>query len=731
MHSTLLRKFVIPLLLFAGLAQVRAEEGLAGVYAAIMRGDYEAGRTALVKLRDSGGVSGSELAEVETWLKDYGAAIDSRDQMKHETADWKVTQAQKALAEAQPYLALSFAADAIAYAESEQEFEAQPWVRELTETCLAEAQRLEAAGHWAKAHGYYAALKRIHEQDKRWEELRERAERRARLELLYKDKDELDRRIKGVDDDLLRSTIRLINRTYYREPDFTRLGTGALDNLVSVAETKQLQEYLHGLGNPVTRQAFIDGLKQLRDWVTTEERFGHRDLLNLYDRLAAKNKETVEIPDGLLVMEFLEGALKELDEYTSMVWPVDAPDFDKLMMGGFEGVGIQLSADERSGRLKVVTPLEDSPALEAGVQPGDLIIEVNGESTKGWSTDDAVRNIMGPAGTSVEMTLFRPSSGERLSVPLKRRNIVLRTVRGVTRLPYDPQSWSYILDEESGVAYVRVSGFHPDTHDELVKALKSAERQGMRGLILDVRHNPGGLLDVAVRTVSTFVRDGEVVSTGGRREARTSLRATEEPYMIDVPIVVLVNEGSASASEILAGALQDHERAVVLGERTFGKGSVQRVLSLGNEARLKLTTALYYLPSGRSPHKAPDAETWGVGPDIDVKLTPKEFRQVLKRENDSLIIHNEGTSQAATSEEDREKALAELKGEEEDPDEEPPLLTEEQIKLLDSDPVAVEDKDPQLETALLLLRVKLAANMPWPRTFAAKPPGSSATPAQP
>jgi carboxyl-terminal processing protease len=715
MRSKLLR-LPLALLLLAPCWSALADDSLSPAYAAILRGDVDSARVELARLRDHGASPG-DVARVESWLSAYRKTVDSRAEMKKETFDWNVAEAKKAIEQGEIYLALSFAAQAAPYAVDEQAYSNEPWIAELTTKAMAQARQLEGEHHWSKVHGHYALLKRLHPKDKQYEELRQHAERLARLELLYKDKEELDRRIKDVDKNLLRTAVSFISKNYYRDPDFTKMGEGAIENLIALAETQKTYDYLHGLGNPVTRQGFEAGLKELRDWPRTEERFNSKDLLKLYNRVADLNDKTAELPEGLLVMEFLEGALQQLDEYTSMIWPVDAPDFDKMMMGGFQGVGIQLSLDERSGRLKVVTPLEDSPALEAGIQPDDLIVEVNGQDTKNWSTDDAVRNIMGQAGTEVTMTLFRPSTGQRLTHALKRRNIVLRTVRGVERLPYDTQSWNYMLDEETGVAYLRVNGFHPDTHEELVQSLKAAQRQGMRGLILDLRHNPGGLLDVAVRAVSTFVDNGEVVSTGGRREARTSMRVTDEPFQVNVPMVVLINEGSASASEILAGAFQDHHRAVVLGERSFGKGSVQRVLTLAGSARLKLTTALYYLPSGRSPHKDPDADTWGVSPDVKVVLTPKEFRQVLKHETDTYIIHNSKEQPPAASEEERDKALEALKGKAKD-DVEEPLLTEEQIKELDHDPVTAQDGDPQLETALLLLRVKLAANVPWPQQLA-------------
>jgi carboxyl-terminal processing protease len=715
MRSKFLRLPLV-LVLLASCWSVRAEDALSPAYAAILRGDVDAGRAELARLRGHG-ASPADVARVESWLEAYRETVDSRAQIKQETFDWNVSESKKAIEAGETYLALSFAAQAAPYATDEQAYSDEPWVADLTAKAKEQAQQLAGEHHWSKVLGYYSLLKRVHPKDKQYEDLRQHAERLARLELLYKDKEEFERRIKDVDKNLLRTAVRFINKNYYRDPDFTKMGEGAIDNLLALAETQKTYDYLDGFGNPVTRKGFEDGLKDLRAWPRTEERFNSKDLIRLYNRVADLNDRTAELPEGLLVMEFLEGALQQLDEYTSMIWPVDEPDFEKMMMGGFEGVGIQLSLDERSGRLKVVTPLDDSPALEAGVEPDDLIVEVDGQDTKGWSTDDAVRNIMGQAGSDVTLTMFRPSTGQRLTFTLTRRNIVLRTVRGVERLPYDSQSWNYMLDEGTGVAYIRVSGFHPDTHEELVQALKAAQRQGMRGLILDLRHNPGGLLDVAVRSVSTFVKDGEVVSTGGRRESRTSMRVTDEPFQVNVPMVVLINEGSASASEILAGAFQDHHRAVILGERSFGKGSVQRVLTLAGSARLKLTTALYYLPSGRSPHKDPDSDTWGITPDVKVVLTPKEFRQVLKHETDTYVIHNNKPETPATSEADRDKALEALKDKSKDDDEEP-LLSDDQIKELESDPVKAHDGDPQLETALLLLRVKLAANVPWPQQLA-------------
>jgi carboxyl-terminal processing protease len=381
-----------------------------------------------------------------------------------------------------------------------------------------------------------------------------------------------------------------------------------------------------------------------------------------------------------------------------------------------------------------VTPLENSPALRAGVQPGDLIIGVDGGTTAGWTTDQAVREITGKEGSEVTLTIYRPTTGQEIDFVLSRGRIQLTTIRGVERVGGGGDEWNYMLDSETGIAYVRLTGFNPESFDELSKALESARNQGMKGLVLDLRGNPGGLLDVAVEIVSLFVPNGEVVSTIGRVERKQKLNVRGKAQYADLPLVALVNEGSASASEILAGALQDHQRAVVLGARTFGKGSVQRVLALNRRlgiprdsrsaARLKLTTALYYLPSGRSPHKqTPDAEVWGVEPDLDVELTPKEFGKVMELGQAAFIIHNEAAADVEVDEEAIQSRLAALKveavGEDEDDDSQT-LLTEDDIALIQEDPYEATLIDPQLQKALLHMRIKLAAGLPWPSTIASR-----------
>jgi carboxyl-terminal processing protease len=700
-----------------------ADDGLAGAYGAILRGDYDAGRSAVQEVLATG--SDANAARVRDWLEAFHGVVASRNELKTKTFEWNIGEGERALKDGQTFLALSFLAQAMPYKADSEELGNYPWIAGLTDQCKATARQLEQEDRWTNALNYYVLLTRLYPTDDALKEQSENAARHARIELTYKDEKALEERIRDVDRGLLRHAVQLIDHLYYKEPDYREMAKGALDDLTTLCSVSKVRSYLDGLGNPTLREHFLRRLGELRSEVEGERgaNLGYRDLLRLFNQVSDLNRESIELPEGLLIVEFMDGVISKLDDHTDMIWPADAVDFEKMMMGGFEGVGIQLGIDERSNRLKVVTALENSPALEKGIQPDDVIVAVNGESTAHWTTDDAVRKITGPAGTEVVLTIQRPRSGEVKPFTLTRRRIVLTTVRGVERISGDAKAWNYMLDKEVGAAYIRLTGFHPDSAEELRDALQQARGQGMKGLVLDLRLNPGGLLDVAVDIVSTFLEDGDVVSTRGRLESERRERVAGKAICKDVPLVILVNEGSASASEILAGALQDHHRAVVLGDRTFGKGSVQHVRPLDSEgdAKLKLTTALYYLPSGRSPHKAPKADKWGIDPDVQMKLTPKELRRVIEHERESYVIHNESTENEdnALSKEEQAKALEALKADGDDKDEEPPLLSEADFKRLEADPCAAPKTDPQLENALLLIRVKLAADLPWPQQLAA------------
>jgi carboxyl-terminal processing protease len=364
-------------------------------------------------------------------------------------------------------------------------------------------------------------------------------------------------------------------------------------------------------------------------------------------------------------------------------------------------VGIQISLEK--GQLTVVSPLEDTPAYEAGIQPADTIVGIDGKSTKGITLTKAVQTITGPVGTQVTLTIRREGAAQDFDVPLTRANITIHTVKGYAR--GDRGGWDYMIDRDQRIAYVRLTSFNEHTTDELRAALETVKAQDARGLVLDLRFNPGGLLRTAVEVADLFLDGAKmIVKTKGRPAVSPewSQTANQGEACPGLPLIVLVNRASASASEIVAGAIQDNRRGIVIGQRSYGKGSVQNLVPLTDgSAYLKLTTAFYYLPSGRCIDRQQGKhQEWGVDPDIPVVLIPEETRKVLELRRDSDILRGRADTSAAGASHDAASSTqpAEATGD-------PPAAAE-----ADDD---VPDVDPQLETALLVMRVKLTSGLAW------------------
>ncbi|MDY7220214.1 S41 family peptidase [Denitrificimonas sp. JX-1] len=307
------------------------------------------------------------------------------------------------------------------------------------------------------------------------------------------------------------------------------------------------------------------------------------------------------IDDKTLFENAIKGMLSNLDPHSSYLDPAAFLELQESTSGEFGGLGIEVGLDD--GVLQVVAPLDDSPAAAAGLEAKDLIIKINDQPTKGLSLLEAVEKMRGKPGTTIRLTISRESR-KPFDVTITRAIIKSHSVK------------HELLDE--GYGYIRVSQFQVNTGRDVEKAFASLKKanqgQALKGLILDLRNNPGGILQAAVEVTDHFLNSGLIVYTKGRlANAELRFSATADNASADVPLVVLINGGSASASEIVAGALQDHKRAVVMGTDSFGKGSVQTVLPLNNERALKLTTALYYTPNGRS------IQAQGIVPDITVE----------------------------------------------------------------------------------------------------------------
>ena len=318
-----------------------------------------------------------------------------------------------------------------------------------------------------------------------------------------------------------------------------------------------------------------------------------------------------------LVYDAIKGMVSSLDPHSSFMTKEEYNELMTETKGSFSGIGIEITVKDKI--LTVVSPIEGTPAYLAGMKAGDRIIKVEGESTLDMSLMEAVKKIRGPEGSTVKLTVLREGEEKPLEFAITRGVIPLKSVRYFFIAP--------------GIGYIRVSNFQSNTAEDLTKALEVLEKNGqMKGLVLDMRNNPGGLLSQAIDVSELFLDSGIIVSTKGRTgshdiEARAHKNSRPRTY----PIVVLVNGGSASAAEIVAGALQDNKRALILGSRTFGKGSVQTILPLSDGSGLRLTTARYYTPSGKSIQSSgitPDVEITFTAPDKNVKeKTPRFIRE--------------------------------------------------------------------------------------------------------
>jgi len=361
----------------------------------------------------------------------------------------------------------------------------------------------------------------------------------------------------------------------------------------------------------------------------------------LADTLDQVERNYVEDIDRRELFEAaIKGILEKLDPYSNYISPEELSRFKTSVEQEFGGIGIQVGPD-RNGGIRITSPLYGTPAYRAGLMAGDRIVEVNGESAEGWSLDEAVRRMKGEAGTKVTLVVIHPN-GKRETYTIEREVVHVQSVLGIGRNEDD--TWNFMLDADKKIGYLRLTAFSRDTTRELREAVKQLQSQGMKGLILDLRFNPGGLLNSAIEVSDLFVSDGRIVSTRGKNTPERSWDAVKAGTYEDFPMVVLVNHFSASASEIVAACLQDHDRAIVIGERTWGKGSVQNVVDLEEgKSALKLTTASYWRPSGKNIHRGPKSEEtdeWGVKPNegYEVKFSNDETFALMEewRERDIL-----------------------------------------------------------------------------------------------
>lgn len=570
--------------------------------------------------------------------------------------------------------------------------------------------KAEQDGRWLDAQELLFRLNLIFDQDQRYKEELKRTSNRLMMIRLYapqrlhdmrneqraRDGDDplppfnrmgedWRRKLEGIGDPNV--VVRAINHSQLAQvdgADMADLLLGALENVRTLATTMDLSPAFPKLADAKRRGEFLDEIDLLSKGL--EARRGRADAYDLTRTLRKtleSNNSTVQVDLAAILHEFGNGAMSRLDDFSSIIWPDELRSFQKTTQGRFTGVGIQIQLDDAQ-RLKVVTPLEGTPAHHAGILPGDIITQVDDESTIGITLSGAVERITGESGTAVTLTVERQGIDEPLVFPLKRAEIPIYSVKGWRRNGPHETDWDWWIDPDDHIGYVRLTQFADGVTRDFDRAVSQMKKDGLDGLILDLRFNPGGLLTEAVDLANRFISDGVIVSqhdaSGRAREIQKAKRS--ETTVGDIPVVVLINEGSASASEIVSGALQDHGKAVLVGARSFGKGSVQNVYDIGHgAAALRLTIQYYRLPSGRLIHRRPGSKTWGIEPDIAVEMPPDKIGQALRIRQDADVLRIDDKGNV-------------VKGED---------------NAVDPATLLTDGVDTQLETALLLIQSQVVA----------------------
>lgn len=703
------------------------------------------------------------VEQMSTWTKQFEVQREGFAKERHEQFDKSVANVHLLEKNGYEDFAIDAAKDAYLLADDKEAFRNEPWVDELVNKTVAMAEKYDKDEQWLKALRLYSDLSSLEPANPEWKDRLKLATRRIRLLALYtpdslkaiqesesKTRDAVEKLLRppttqqfvrdgsssagtqstaasksattkpdptladnpdfkidwhdtlhGVKMDMLWNALVDARSNYWRDVTYRDLMIGGLKGIQAVATTKGLDKAFSGLGDENKREKFLavvnESMDSAKASTAADDQFVLYNLL--FKKLANANTDTINLPEEVLVSEFADGAFAELDPFSSMIWPSDLEEFNKTTQGEFSGVGIQIQNDD-DGALKVVTPIEETPAYRAGIKAGDIITQINGKSAKGISLNQAVKSIQGPQGTFVDLTVKSPK-GETEDFNLKRDTIKVSSIKGWLHRPGG--GWDYLVDPDNKIAYVRCTNFTKATGEDLDKAADELKHIGARAMILDLRYNPGGLLSAATDVCDKFLSKGVIVSTHADRETPnqpTVATAKQDDDEITMPVVVLVNQYSASASEIVSGALKDQHRAMIVGERTFGKGSVQMLFPLAqHSAYLKLTTSHYYLPSGRCIHREENSKEWGVDPDVTVEMTPEQMRAAINARQELDILRDAADAAPAEGKQEKLKDTAPAVKAAVDK-----ALTVEADKK-NKDPLAC---DPQLSAALLMLRLQLA-----------------------
>ena len=556
--------------------------------------------------------------------------------------------------------ALTHAREAAALAEHRDTFFEKAWVRTLIAEAEKLGQKLVKEQQWDEALSLYgrSGLSGLDQDNVAYQETVKRISLRVRMIRLYgkarvpaattkptsapAEKPRWMEMARGVDTAMVKNAISQVNSNYVETPDFRRMGLAGLEGVRTLVQTPEAADTVKELRDADKRKALVAGLDKLIARLKKEPIVDHLHVSQALDRALNLNAKTADLPAEVINMEFAESLTGELDKFTMMLWPYELDKFRMRTEGSFVGIGVQIRKDPTgTGPIEVVTPLADTPAIRAGILAGDWIVRVNGQDTKDMTLSRAVKLIKGPRHTAVTITIRRSGSPKPFDVVIVRDKINVRTVRGWRRM--EGGEWDYLIDPEAGIGYIRLTQFTHETPADLRAALRRLRESKVGAIVLDLRFNPGGYLDEARIVTNEFLRRGLIVRTKGRNTPESKRVANAQGEFLDGKMVVLVNEYSASAAEIIAGALKDWGRARIVGERSYGKGTTQGLFNLkrSGEAQLKLTTGYYYLPSGACLHRTNGAKSWGVDPHLPVPATIRQTNRWAEIRQETDLIRKD------------------------------------------------------------------------------------------
>jgi carboxyl-terminal processing protease len=615
-----------------------------------------------------------------------------------------------------------------------------PRVIELVGKALEVAKQSEQSDNWLEALAMYRALDLLYEEKNTYQDQVDRARSHVRVLQMYAPKlldklydkrakrngedvaeedddpvelEDWQSRLKGIQIQMLRQTLNFAKRKHIDRQGYTPMIRGAVDAMALLLDTNGLDESFPSLENKTNVKLFRDYLARLSASLQEPGKMVNIvEARTIIDRVIKTNEQTLNLPQEVVIFEMTQGITGTLDDFSSVIWPQELSTFSRSTQGKFYGIGVQIS--RRDGRLLVVSPLENTPAMRAGLKAGDVIAQVDGRKTNTWTLNRAVQEITGPKGTQVSLGIERAGEPEQLKYDITRAEIVIESIRGWSHKPEG--GWDYWIDKDSRIGYIRLSQFIPQSADDMDAAIEKMQEDGpINGLILDLRFNPGGLLSSAIDVSDRFIMEGPIVSTvDGQGKLTPPSKAHRARTYPNFPMAVLVNQGSASASEIVSGAIQDYHRAIIIGTRSFGKGSVQDLFQISGrgEAYLKLTTQYYMLPMKRIIHRKPGATSWGIQPDLEVQMTTRQIADALQLRQEADIIRDAGepvlADQARPWAEERFRVPGtEPKVDGKNPDGTDRVVVE--VRQPTPDMLLSLGLDAQLETALLVLKTRLAS----------------------